>query len=350
MNRLRYVIKAAAFLTVLCLCLGFFSVLLTPKYYQEDIYPTTSTFCEFYQLEKNSVDVLFLGSSHAVTAFDPCVLYENWGLTSYNLGSEQQSLLISYYWLKEALRYQKPSAVVLDTYFLFPYYNSSPINAKEAYLRKALDFMRRSPVFFEAVHEITKTEPEQSAVSYLFPGVRYHDRLHTLTEKDYQFSRLVHTEGLMGYGMLLYESEDERYEPIDMFGDADPDEMVPLMADCLDRIVSLCEENDIALILTKTPAVGQTAEKSQCTQNYADEHGLMFIDFNDSSVYFSELEYNFYSDNSDNEHANLWGANKITNYLGGILTDEWMLEGQEHPAWDALSDRHEARLEEMEAE
>ena len=76
----------------------------------------------------------------------------------------------------------------------------------------------------------------------------------------------------------------------------------------------------------------------------------MFIDFNDSSVYFSELEYNFYSDNSDNEHANLWGANKITNYLGGILTDEWMLEGQEHPAWDALSDRHEARLEEMEAE
>ena len=118
MNRLRYVIKAAAFLTVLCLCLGFFSVLLTPKYYQEDIYPTTSTFCEFYQLEKNSVDVLFLGSSHAVTAFDPCVLYENWGLTSYNLGSEQQSLLISYYWLKEALRYQMYEPYLIQLGFI----------------------------------------------------------------------------------------------------------------------------------------------------------------------------------------------------------------------------------------
>ena len=348
MNRLRFFMKAMAFCMVLCLCLGFFSLLLTPKFYLEDIYPTTSTFREFYQLEENSVDVLFLGSSHAVTAFDPCVLYENWGLTSYNLGSEQQSLLITYYWLKEALRTQKPAAVVLDTYFLFPYYEDSPLNAGEAYLRKALDFMRRSPVFFEAVWEITKIDASQSMVNYLFPGLRYHDRLHLLTQKDYELSRLYETEGLMGYGMLLWESEDDRYEPFDLFGDAEPAEMVPLMADCLDRIVKLCQENAISLILTKTPAVGQTAAKSQATQNYADEHGLLFVDFNDSSVYFSELDYNFFSDNGDNEHANLWGAEKITDYLGGILADEMMLEGREHPAWDALSPRHEARMEALE--
>ena len=36
------------------------------------------------------------------------------------LGAQQQSPLVSYFWLMEALRYQSPSVVVPDTYICFP--------------------------------------------------------------------------------------------------------------------------------------------------------------------------------------------------------------------------------------
>ena len=47
-----------------------------PKYtYQNSSYPTTSTFEGFYKMKRDTVDVLILGSSVAVNAFDPQQLY-----------------------------------------------------------------------------------------------------------------------------------------------------------------------------------------------------------------------------------------------------------------------------------
>ncbi len=51
------------------------------------------------------------------------------------LGAQQQSLPVSYFWLMEALRYQSPSVVVLDT---------EPLNSSEAAVRLAMDSMRWS--------------------------------------------------------------------------------------------------------------------------------------------------------------------------------------------------------------
>src|SRR5438477_3987320 len=46
-----------------------------------------------------SVDILFIGSSHAYRGFDPRLFAET-GLTSFNLGSKAQSPLNSYFLLK----------------------------------------------------------------------------------------------------------------------------------------------------------------------------------------------------------------------------------------------------------
>ena len=107
------------------------NILMTKNFFNSE-YPTTATYKNFYKLDRDTVDVLFLGSSHCVTSFDPQVLYDEYGITSYNLGSGAQSIMVSYYWLEEALRYQSPKVVVLDTYMLFwyegqKYFNSTGI-------------------------------------------------------------------------------------------------------------------------------------------------------------------------------------------------------------------------------
>ena len=124
----KYVCRAVTFLLLLAVCLYGVNRVLLPKYYVTGDWPTTSTYLDFYNLEEDTVDVLFLGSSHAAAAFSPVELYETFGIRSYNLGCEQQNVLLSYYWLQEALRFQKPKVVFLDTFMLFPYDETAALN------------------------------------------------------------------------------------------------------------------------------------------------------------------------------------------------------------------------------
>lgn len=73
-----------------------------------------SSFDEFYSLPRNSIEFLTLGSSHIAYGFSPLMLYKETGITSYNLGTFGQAVDVSYFLLKEALKYQKPKNVFLD--------------------------------------------------------------------------------------------------------------------------------------------------------------------------------------------------------------------------------------------
>lgn len=73
---------------------------------------------EFYQLPQgNSLDILFLGSSHAYRGFDPQLLEEWSGIKSFNLGSSGQTPLTSLHVLHNAIQHQRPKMVVMELYF-----------------------------------------------------------------------------------------------------------------------------------------------------------------------------------------------------------------------------------------
>ena len=177
-------VKFISFVLITCLCVGVVNSWLKPKYYYTYAWPSTNTFQDFYALEKDSVDVLFFGSSHAVSSLNPQVVYDTYGITSYNLGSEQQSLVVSYYWLREALKYQSPKAVIIDTYMLHKFSDSyvyNDMNCSESAVRKAMDNMRLSPLKWEAAQTIAKTDPAQYPLPLpldLFGRGRFHRGIH----------------------------------------------------------------------------------------------------------------------------------------------------------------------------
>ena len=95
---MKYVLKCILFAGIVTGLLLAVNEKMKPVYtYRNSNWPTTSTFRQFYKMERDSVDVLFFGSSFAVNAFDPQVIYDETGLRSYSLSSEQQSPFISYY-------------------------------------------------------------------------------------------------------------------------------------------------------------------------------------------------------------------------------------------------------------
>lgn len=61
----------------------------------------------FYGLDKDVVDVLFLGSSHCYCSIINSRLWDDYGIAGYSLSISGQDIAASYYWLKEALKTQK---------------------------------------------------------------------------------------------------------------------------------------------------------------------------------------------------------------------------------------------------
>ena len=348
-------IRGVAFACVLALCLHGLGLVLAPKFDLKDVYPTTATLMEFYQLEEDSVDVLVLGSSHSMTAIDPQVLYDSWGYTAYNLSGEQQSAFLSSYLLEEAFKTQHPSVVVLETHFLFDYFDATPpLNTEEPYVHKALDFMKPSLTRLKAVAEAAWYRPDFGFFNLLFPAVRYHTRLHSLSREDYDRDRFQRTENLLGFGPQARLLTVGWYSVLEYMEveNAEPEPMMPLMAECLERMRSMCEANGAELLLIKTPSASQTPGRCRAMHDYADAHGLRFLDFNEEDVYYSQLEYDFYAYNADADHLNIWGAQRVSDYLGMVLCDEMGVEGRgQHPYWDEASIRHvelvESKLEEF---
>ena len=186
MKHFKNIMRSIVFLSILVSSLLMINQVLVPKFVTKNsTWPTTSSFAQFYKMEKDSIDVLFLGSSVVVNAIIPQEIYNEYGIRCYNLGSEQQSIYLSYYWLKEALRYQKPKAVVLDLKFMFDLHPEDVINTTEGITRKSLDPMKWSSVKREAVHNLCEMDESQSELSYYLTNLRFHSRWSELQEYDY---------------------------------------------------------------------------------------------------------------------------------------------------------------------
>lgn len=333
MKHKRYLCKILVFGMATCLLLHVVIQILIPKYYYDDTWPTTSGFQGFYQMERDSIDVLFLGSSCAAAGFNPQAVYDSCGIKSYNLGCEGQSPLTTYYWLKEALRYQSPKAVLVETYFVFPYDSFEPLNAPENSNRKAFDNMRWSPVKWEAVHDICKRDQNQTIESYYFPNIRYHTRWTELNENDFCFEKWEKHYELKGYAPMNRRAGSESYAPFSGRDSGERAEMVPLMKEYLDKIVELCEEKDVELILTKLPYTECNIAKYHTTSDYASERGISYWDFNEESIY-NACGFVSAEDMNDDWHTNIWGAEKISSYIAWRLHDEYGIEGGKDRQWE----------------
>ena len=226
--------------------------IFVPKFFYDIPWATNATFTGFYKMPKNSVEVIFMGSSHGAAAFIPQELYNNYSITSYNLSSEQQNLLLSYYWLREALKYQTPKVVILDTFMLHPYEPEEALNGAESCVRKALDYMRWGREKVQAINDVCKYDKTQDRWSFYFTNIRFHARWTTLVEDDFTMKDLsVHYE-LKGYEPFLSSWEtDPGFESFAEDLSVEGQDMVPLMEEYLEKIgleISRMKEGSIALV------------------------------------------------------------------------------------------------------
>ncbi len=341
----KYISTALNLLIVIGILTGMFmavSAVFIPRYvYQNTNAPTTATIEGFYKMKKNSVDVLVLGTSHCINGVIPQEIYNENNIRTYNLASEQQSLFLSYYLLKEALRYQSPQAVVLDTQFVQSFHEEYPINMGDELFRKVSDRMRFSSLKAEMINDYCRLNDSDEKLSYLVPVVRYHSRWSSLTKEDLEVLTWTKHNELKGF-YPLYHEVISGFEPIIPGGD-ERTPMDPVMREYLEKITDLCRKKGVRLFLFRTPAKGTTVGIHNEIADFARENDLVFYDFSEKDLYdrldIKEPEESI-CEPDGGEHANLPAAAKISNLLAKLLEEDG-IKGSKDEQWESTAEYYD---------
>ncbi len=309
--------KKRAFIIVFYLVLTvavlwFVQRLVMPKYQYGIVEGAMAA--EYYEADEPH-EVIFVGDCEVYEAISPVTLYEEYGISSYIRGSAQQLVWQSYYLLEDALRYETPKVVVFNVLALK--YDEPQ---SETYNRMTIDGMRLSPSKIGIIEE--SMTPDEKMIEYIFPILRYHSRWSELDQDDWDYlwdrDRVTHN----GYYMRVdIKPEAEFPEP-------------PLLTDYslgdnamywLGRMADLCAENDIELVLIKSPIKFPFwyDQWDQQVSAFARSRGLTYINFIDAR---DDMGLDMTRDTYDaGLHLNLTGAEKFARYLGAILDESYDL-------------------------
>ena len=265
---------------------------------------------DYRGLERNTVDVITIGSSHVGVNIDPDLLYRAYGIADVNLWSGMQPLWLSYYFAKEALRYQHPRLLVVDTYRCLENddYGEYQYSVKGVQaLSPGLDKVRASLASFE---------DWKTAAEVLWGMPVYHERYDQLTREDFEY--ISKTKGTLTDAGV---HDTQSVNPMNMPDYTKILEEEPLTAkneEYLREIIYLAQAHDVPLLLITIPYMANETEakRANTVARIAEEEGVPYINYlkemKRTGVY---PELDFY----DTGHMNITGVPKFTRTFAGDI-------------------------------
>lgn len=281
-----------------------------------------------YYQPKDTVDVVMMGSSHIHYNINTGILWKDYGIASFDYSAAEQPLWITYHYLVEFCKYQKPKVMVLDLYSL--------ANNKDDY---QYDWIK--PNILGMRFSINKlrmlsVSVEREKIDDFFPSMAvYHDRFSELTPFDFYYPLTLHTEmkNFKGFAPAFVTRGQEEPE----FDQERSGGLSLKQETYLQKIIDFTKENDIELFLMVAPYI--TTNEDELVYNRVREIANMNnIEFNSTNYDYKGIGLNFETDFYDRSHLNYRGAEKFTNYLGKELKSRFDIpdrRGEEgYESWD----------------
>lgn len=282
---------------------------------------------EFFS-EKQEFDVCFFGSSHSENFFDPMALWRDYGITSYNFGNPKEPIPVTYWVIENVINKNKPKIVVLDIHC---FNNTNDLDDFSEYIHYGLDSFPLTGKKISAINDLCKTFSEE--LEMIFPIAKYHARWKDLG-KDHSQDIDYFIKGTLSYGHT-YTMRVEKFEDNIL-----TDDIAEVSNDSkdlyyLNRLIDLCNRNDIELVFVSTPfSMGQVHQKNiNYMDKFCKEKNIPFVNYNrmDSII-------NMHTDLYNVEHVNQSGLLKVTDYIGSYLKKNYDLidhrEDEKYISWD----------------
>lgn len=356
----KIIFRVFAFIIIGILIFSLLGYIFMPKRFPYSQASANGKLRYYYNEDKNSIDALILGTSHAYRGILPMEMYQLCGVKSYNLATSTQPIEVTYYALREAIKYQNPRVVIWDVSNLY-------IDNTDEYRWKLVtDEMIPGENKISLIREyLKKVESTEEIYTDLFPLLEYHTRWKELLKQDFDLShknkyyfgkggqissvmreavsvdemnsftnRLIKNNEKVVYEYHGGESSENRERDV-LYST----EILNANVEWFFKIKELCDENNIQLLAVKVPAIEEpqrynsawTFAKYDKTQAFCDKNGVAYYDL----LYDTDIGLDWAEDTIDGgRHLNLYGAQKVSANLGNYLIEHYELSDDHNEQWD----------------
>lgn len=291
-------LSAAAFLLVLLLLL---CLLYPPLSWKETTGGYQNNFRQLEATGDDLIDLAFVGSSHIYCGVNPNVLWEERGISAFDLSVSSMDKVTTKYFLGDLFKTQSPRVVCLDLYALV--FDRQNVDSNEY-----INYAAPDPSL-ENLQAILEYKPKD-ILSFLTRWPIIHGRYRELSAYDF-LAYPPNRFGRGNYYTFHVEATQRQTEAIDT---TEVEPVADRNRSFLDAIINLCRENDAQLITTVLPFWINSSEQAVLNgvREYLADQGVECIDLNrDSALYGLDYETDF----ADITHLNYAGAQKATRYL-----------------------------------
>lgn len=289
---------------------------------------------DFYKCDQNSIDVMFIGSSHARFAFDTRIFDNELNVKSFNLASSEQTPLIGYYSLKEALKYQKPKLVVYEAYWrefgivdnttsaYFVYDYIKGLDTKTKLLVSMYDNKNFSSFLLQALCKTYKyrdnfipmaknvlkgkiIKPSPAFKGTQYSNFKYYENGSFGSDMVVSNEKLFKTNPFIKAGLYFKWNETQ--------------------LEYFKKTIEMCKDNNIKVLIITAPLPQATMnyvknydEYSNRIRSITNDYGLEYIDYNIVNKKEGNFKNEFFFDSN---HLNSKGTQLLDNILTSVIKE-----------------------------
>ena len=281
---------------------------------------------------KDTIDVVFTGSSHTYCGIYPGVFWEQEGYSVFDMAISGQDKYSGYHSLKELLKTQSPKVVFVD---LYPFtYDKHAVEGNEHRNMMALPTSRNSFELLTNYYDAEIPKERKKIADYFLRWPIVHTRYRELGK--YDFLKNPPNSYLRGEGLMFIANPAENYDVSET--EYNPADLSDKNMQLIDDFIALSEKENFSLVFTVIPYRAGTENLAilDGAVAYIEGKGIPVLDLNRGR---SVLNLNSYTDFIDDDHLNGYGAVKLSSYYTQYLNDNYDLKDHRGDSlywqWDA---------------
>ena len=320
--------KAVRIISFIVICFLWLSAVYEVLRWKDTQGDYISSVTELKETPADTVDVVFVGSSHVYAGIYPSYMWSDWGISAFNVSISGMDRDSAYYYMKHMFKTQSPKVAVVDLFALTFDTHLLPGNIYRNYISL--------PLSEDTLPQLKAYAAKDESVSanigdYIARWPIIHTRYRELTRYDFELD----APNYFARGEYLnWEClPTELYRP----GEYSPKMFMSDQEKWLDDLRSLCAENNCELVFMSLPFRSYEDEQEYIDHAYiyAEDNHIPMFDFNRMA---DELEVDAQTDFFDETHVNALGAKKISRFLAQWLDEKYELpdhRGDEaYALWD----------------
>jgi len=299
-------------------------------------------FNAFYAQEKDSIDVVYFGTSATNRYFVAPEAYNDAGISSFDLAVMGMPLFFVTNLMDEVEKTQSPSLYIIELRNVLKDKN----DVTDAHIRRVTDSMRISANKYAAIEKALeytdgasgeKSNIDDGALDYYVPVIKYHGRLTEgdISWRDFLLLRSKNeTKGYVLTDKTLTQVSQK--EPV--YSD-DIGELAPEMEETLEEILDACDERDADVLFVLSPYSMKAGEAEVFNKaiSIVESRGYSVLNFNTPEM-AETLELDWETDFYNSKHVNYLGAEKYTDYLTRYIAENYELADHRgddgYESWD----------------